>query len=229
MNQMVVESIVLRRTDYGEADRILSLICADIGKVSTMAKGVRKMKSKLAGGIELLAVNEVTLIKGKSDFYTLRSARMKRSFSSILETYERSQQAFSALKQVSKLVEEGEGATFYPAIKVYLGSLDDGLDLELADLWWNLRLLTLLGHKPNLDTDTEGNALSVQKKYVFIPDSGCFGLAGDNSKFAVGSEVIKLWRLALQLEPMSLMNIKRGNNLASSHLEPLKLFATSYI
>ena len=41
-------AIVLRRTDFGEADRIINLLTPG-GKVSAMARGVRKPKSKLAG------------------------------------------------------------------------------------------------------------------------------------------------------------------------------------
>ena len=47
------EAIILRRTNYGEADRVISLITPDRGKISGIAKGVRKPKSKLAGGLEL--------------------------------------------------------------------------------------------------------------------------------------------------------------------------------
>ena len=43
---------VLRRTNYGEADRILNIITPN-GKISAIAKGARKEKSKLAGGIEM--------------------------------------------------------------------------------------------------------------------------------------------------------------------------------
>ena len=55
-------AIVLRRTDFGEADRIVNLLTPG-GKVSAMARGVRKPKSKLAGGIEFFALNEVVLIE----------------------------------------------------------------------------------------------------------------------------------------------------------------------
>ena len=46
------KSIVLRRTNYGESDRILNLLTEN-GVISVIAHGVRKEKSKLAGGIEL--------------------------------------------------------------------------------------------------------------------------------------------------------------------------------
>ena len=54
------KAIVLRRTDYGEADRILQLLTPS-GKRSVIARGVRKEKSKLAGGIELFSVSDVLI------------------------------------------------------------------------------------------------------------------------------------------------------------------------
>jgi len=77
-------AIVLRRTDFGEADRIINLLTPS-GKVSAMARGVRKPKSKLAGGIEFFALNEVVLIEGKSEMRTLSSARMREFFGEILK------------------------------------------------------------------------------------------------------------------------------------------------
>ena len=46
------QAIVLRRTNFGEADRILTLL-TPLGQRGAMARGVRREKSKLAGGIEL--------------------------------------------------------------------------------------------------------------------------------------------------------------------------------
>ena len=47
MKQVVTKAIVLARTNYGEADRIVSVLTADKGKVRLLAKGVRKIKSKM--------------------------------------------------------------------------------------------------------------------------------------------------------------------------------------
>ena len=56
MNQLVTDGIVLSRVNYGEADRIIKLLTPEAGKLSLMARGVRKPKSKLAGGIELFSI-----------------------------------------------------------------------------------------------------------------------------------------------------------------------------
>ena len=54
---------VVGRTNYSEADRILRII-TPVGKVSAIAKGVRKPKSKLAGGIELLTLSDLVIHRG---------------------------------------------------------------------------------------------------------------------------------------------------------------------
>ena len=52
-----LKAIVLKRTDYAEADRIIQLLTPQ-GRRTVIAKGVRRQRSKLAGGIELFAVSE---------------------------------------------------------------------------------------------------------------------------------------------------------------------------
>lgn len=59
-------AIVLRRTNYGESDRILNLLTPE-GKVAVLAKGVRKEKSRLAGGIELFSISDVVIHQGRSN------------------------------------------------------------------------------------------------------------------------------------------------------------------
>ena len=56
--------LVLRRTNYGEADRILNII-TPTGKISAMAKGVRRARSKLAGGVEMFSLSEYVIHCGR--------------------------------------------------------------------------------------------------------------------------------------------------------------------
>ena len=68
-----LRAIVLRRTNYGEADRIVQFL-TPMGRRSAMARSVRKEKSRLAGGIELFAVCDVVLTKGRGNLAVLTSA-----------------------------------------------------------------------------------------------------------------------------------------------------------
>lgn len=66
MSTQRTQAIVLRRTNYGEADRILQLL-TPLGKMSVMARGVRREKSRLAGGIELFGVSDIVVTTGKGE------------------------------------------------------------------------------------------------------------------------------------------------------------------
>ena len=59
-----LRAIVLRRTDYAEADRVLQLLTPK-GRRSVIAKGVRRERSKLAGGIELFSLCDVVERSGR--------------------------------------------------------------------------------------------------------------------------------------------------------------------
>lgn len=62
----IADVICLRAIDYGEADRILHLYSPEEGRISAIAKGAKRQKSKLAGACELLNLSEVQLAKGRN-------------------------------------------------------------------------------------------------------------------------------------------------------------------
>src|SRR4051812_28556736 len=106
MRQILTRGIVLSRTDYGEADRIVSVLTPDQGKLRLMAKGVRKVKSKLAGGIELFSVSELSFIPGKNDIGTLVSARLTQHFANIVKDINRTMFGYELLKRLNRATED---------------------------------------------------------------------------------------------------------------------------
>ena len=60
------EAIILRRQDFGEADRLLTLYTPGLGKRRVLAKGVRKPTSRKAGHVELFTHSRLLIAKGKS-------------------------------------------------------------------------------------------------------------------------------------------------------------------
>jgi DNA repair protein RecO (recombination protein O) len=71
MKRFKTNGIILARTNYGEADRIITFLTPDHGKVKVIAKAVRKSKSKLAGGIELFSISQISFIIGRGEINTL--------------------------------------------------------------------------------------------------------------------------------------------------------------
>lgn len=167
MKSLRTRAIVLRRTNYGEADRILQLITPN-GRYSAMARGVRKEKSRLAGGIELFAVCDVVLGQGKGDIQILTSARLVQFYRHILEDYDRMQFAYETLKLVTKASEMVDEPEWFDVIQEVLMALDSHtIDLRLIQSWFYLHHSELLGHELSLWRDIEGNTLDAEATYRY--------------------------------------------------------------
>lgn len=160
-------AIVLRRTNYGEADRILQLLTPE-GKRSVMAKGVRREKSKLAGGIELFAVCDIVIHEGKGELGILTSARLIQFYRHIMEDYDTMQFAYEVIKltgSASEMVDEPE---WYDVLSETLMALDVlTIPRQLVQTWFYLRYAALLGYELSLFNDVDGQPLSPEKTYMY--------------------------------------------------------------
>lgn len=205
MQTFRTEAIILRRTNYGEADRILNLLTPGRGKVSAIAKGVRKSKSKLAGGLELFATCDVTIMQGKSDMGTVSSARLVKFYGDILKDYDRMQLAYELIKMVNRATETVGESEFYYLLRdgmVYLNELT--VDYRIVELWFRLRYASALGVGLNLATTSQGEKLQADQRYNF--DFGDMAFAPHpGGRF--GSEHIKLLRLAHAKDPAVLRQV----------------------
>jgi DNA repair protein RecO (recombination protein O) len=192
MNSLRTRAIVLRRTNYGEADRILQLLTPS-GKKSVMAKGVRREKSRLAGGIELFAICDVVIGEGKGDLGILTSARLVQFYRHIMEDYDRMQFAYTVIKLITKASEMVDEPEWYDVLAEVLMALDvHSIALELVQTWFYLHYSALLGRELNLDRDTDDQILSIDKKYRY--DETEQGLR-EVSSGEISSDHIKLLRL----------------------------------
>ncbi len=168
MRTLKTRAIVLRRTNYGEADRIVQLLTPSHGKVSVMAKGVRKEKSKLASGIELFSVSELTIHQGKSDLGVLTSVRLEYFYKDILADYDRLQFGYEVLKRANRLAEHIVESTVFQSLEVVFSALNDAsIDLRLVKIWFYLQSAELEGRGLNLSRDATGAQLREDARYTF--------------------------------------------------------------
>jgi DNA repair protein RecO (recombination protein O) len=192
MKTTKIQAIVLRRTNYGETDRILQLM-TPIGKMSVMARGVRKEKSKLAGGIELFAVCDVVIGEGKGDLGVLTSSRLIKFYKNIMSDYDRMQFAYLVTKLVSGASEMVDGTDWYDVLAEVLAGLDTvTIPLSLIQTWFYLHYAEVLGHGLSLQYDVDGNKLSADNKYQYSDEDKGLRLAENGD---IGSDQIKLLRL----------------------------------
>lgn len=164
--QFVTKGTVLTRIDYGEADRILTFLTSDHGKVRAIAKGVRRSKSKMAGGIELFSISDLTFIVGRGELKTLISSRLVRHYGNIVKDLGRTNIAYELIKNINKATEEEPEPAYFKLLDQSLAALNDlELDHNLTKLWFDMQLLKLAGHIPNLHTNSTGQKLADSKTY----------------------------------------------------------------
>lgn len=214
MNTQSAKSIILARTNYGESDRVLRVITVDGNKVALMAKGVRKLKSKMAGGIELFCECNLVFLGGQEKMGTLVSARVDKQYTDIVKDIERTLFGYEILKLVNKITEDDQIAEYYQLLSVTLSAINDlKLDLNMTIIWTYYNLLELTGHRPNFILDTSGAKLKEDASYDF--DIPTMSLVETNSG-QYNSRHIRLLRVVARAgKPTALARISGAEQVAS--------------
>lgn len=159
-------AIVLRRVNYGESDRILTFLTPD-GKVSALARGVRKEKSRLAGSIELFTVSDIVVHQGHSNLATLTSAKMLKFYGQILTSLSRLELASNCFKKVDRLSEQTDNPEFFDITEQVLAGLNTGYNNLLVQTWFNFQIVKASGEEINLIRDVLGQNLSSDLAYAW--------------------------------------------------------------
>lgn len=194
-----LQAIVLRRTDYGEADRILHLLTS-AGRRNVIAKGVRREKSKLAGGIELFALCDVVVRRGRGELGILTSAQLQQFYRHILDSYERMQFGYEMLKLVNRASEQVDEPAWFSVAQQVLAQLNHvNVEQKLIETWFYLQYTGLLGDELNLRTDVAAHALSPDKTYMYDSTEKGLRLAEQGD---LSADAIKLLRL-IQAKPLA--------------------------
>jgi hypothetical protein len=106
MPAVTTEGLILKRSNFGEADRALTVLTDRYGKISVIARGVRKITSRRAGNIELLNRVKLHLFKGKG--YTLTEAEAIETFQTLKSNLTLSTVGFHVIEMVDRLIPENQ-------------------------------------------------------------------------------------------------------------------------
>lgn len=205
MKQQTSPAIVLRRTNYGEADKIVTFL-TPIGKVKAMVKGVRKSKSKLAGGVELFSENTITFMYTRGDLARIVSSRLNTHWDGIIGELPRMMFGYEAMKQIDKHIEDEAGREYYDLLKLTLeGLADKEIPLETMQVWFYSRWFIIEGTQINTTRDINGKKLSVDESYNFSSDNMGFEVSPSGR---YKPDDIKLLRLMVKHNPSTLKKIK---------------------
>ena len=147
------EGIVLRSLRYGEADRILHLYTPDRGRISTIAKGVRRAKSRFGGRLEPFFRLNLVLYEGRSELLTVTSAETVAAHPRLREDARALDGAARACEAVARVFDDGDPhAGVYHLLANELALLDgDPARAGRANaLAFRLKLLLAAGFAPHL-------------------------------------------------------------------------------
>jgi DNA repair protein RecO (recombination protein O) len=148
----ICEAVLLRRVDYGESDRVVTLLTSRFGKGAFLARGARRSRKRFAGALEPLCVLQVEVSQGRGTLGLLRQASVTRTFPRLLGDLARMAAGFSGLELVRELSSEhDEDASVFSTVLAFLGALDaPEATPAMLSLCFEVRLLALQGFGPRL-------------------------------------------------------------------------------
>ena len=158
------EAIIIHRRDQGEADRVLAL-CTPLGKMVVIAKGVRKLRSRKAGHLELFAHARLVLAHSRSSWDVITQADTVEPHAALRDDLVRGTYARYMVELYDRFVAEGEGGEpIFDLVRRALGYLcqvEMDRAVSLLARAYEQRLLTLVGFRPEWDRcvgEREGHA-----------------------------------------------------------------------
>lgn len=145
-----VEAVVLRHQDWGEADRLLWIFSRELGKTRALAKGVRKIRSRKAGHLEPFTRVNLLLAEGR-DLLIITQAEAGDLYLPLRSDLVRIGYASYVIELLDRFTyEEGENAGLYRLLVDTLSRLDRSPEPAFAVRYYEVRLLDLIGFRPQL-------------------------------------------------------------------------------
>lgn len=139
------EGVILARKNFGEADRILTIYTKDHGKISAIAKGVRRPRSKKAGHLELGNWCKVFVAKGKN-IDLLTEVEVKRAFGIAEFAEKKANKIYHLLEIVDILTPHNQkNLRVFSLLVSFLKKTSKGEDFNLVSSAFKTKLLSTLG------------------------------------------------------------------------------------
>ncbi len=144
-------ALILKRRDFGEADRLLTILTPQHGKLDVIAKGARKLNSTKTGHVELYTRADMLVHRGR-ELSICVQAEMTAPFLPLREDLTRGAYAGYCVELIDRLIAEGDGETAqaFTLLNDTFLRLCLEADLRLVVRFYELRLLDLVGYRPEL-------------------------------------------------------------------------------
>ena len=146
------QAIILSRRDFGEADRLLTLLTPSRGKLRAIAKGARKPNAKLSGHVELFARSDWSAAPGAQPRHRDASRTDRARIWGLRDDLQRGAYASYAAELLDRFTadDEEEAGGLFALLDDTLMRIANARDPRLATRFYELALLNLVGFKPEL-------------------------------------------------------------------------------
>jgi DNA repair protein RecO (recombination protein O) len=163
----------LKHSDWGEADRMLWLFTSQMGKVRAIAKGVRKPRSRKSVHLEPFTRSSLQLAWGR-DLYIVTQAEAIDTHTGLREDLLRMSYASYIIELLDRFTyEEGENRPLYRLLIDTLSRLELESNPAMVVHYYELRLLDLIGFRPQLFNCTEcGKEIKPEDQYFSAEKGG---------------------------------------------------------
>jgi DNA repair protein RecO (recombination protein O) len=201
------EAIVLRTMDLGEADRVLTVLTPRLGKLRVIAKGVRRPRSRIGGGLQPFSDVQLVLAVGRT-FDVVTSSSLEDPHLGLRNDLHSTAAAWYVVELADRFCEgAADSHEAFRLLAQALSALDAGNEVarEVVARWFELALLDAMGFRPELTRclecgatiEPEGNAYSATGDGVLCPQ--CAHAA--RGARAVSADALKVMR-HLQRSPL---------------------------
>lgn len=195
-----VSALVLRLRNLGEADRVLTLLTQEKGKLTAVAKGARRPRSKLAS-LQAFSLATLQLAVGKN-LDTITQAIVRLPFLTLRTEVARFAYAnyFAELAEAFSETRE-RSPQFFDLVVSAFSFLDRGAEPEPLARAYELRLLDLSGYAPQLDHCVQCGKPAEPRRLAYSPALGgviCARCQADAQGILSVSEETRAYLLALR-------------------------------
>jgi len=167
------DAIVLSRFDYGDADRILTLLTPGLGKLKAIAKGIRRPTSRIGGSLEPFAELRLLLARGRT-FDVVTQVEVIHPWLRLRDDLVSFGTAEYLAEMADRTQEERHaGEVVYLLLKRGYELLDAGMAPGRVARWFEMHLADELGIRPEVDRCAEcGRLLEADERYRWVPPLG---------------------------------------------------------
>ncbi|NLG27261.1 MAG: DNA repair protein RecO [Chloroflexi bacterium] len=214
------EAIVLRQMDYGEADRILTLLTPG-GKRSAIAKGVRRATSRKAGHLGLFTRSNLLVATGRN-LDVITQAEAAESFEALHGDLMRFTYACYAAELVERFAQEDdddEGALFGLLLSLLRWLVIES-DLALGVRHFELRLLRAAGYAPELFACLGcGKQIAAETNYFALEQGGLYCAACGPAQGSTRPVSVNAQKVLRYLSTHGLDDLRTLRLLPATHAE----------